>query len=385
MSEVTPLGLMLWYWGRSGGGPRYTLELARALKAVDGVTLSLCVSAQSDLAEEFRALAVPTLEIDTYTSVTDCLKRSLTLPRLRRRFADFIQSNAVEVVDSTMTHLWSRLVAPTVRKRGAKLLCTVHDATLHPGEDGPLKTWFYRPLPTADAYVALTNAVAERLADVYGIARARITVLPHGALPYSTRSEALPSPSIGPLRILFIGRILPYKGLDRLVEACVLLRASGCKLDLTIAGTGSIAPAVMSKAREVGARIENRWIADAEFGTFLQAADVVVLPYVEASQSGVIPAAFSAGVTAVATPIGGLIEQVRDREDGLVTEDTTVASIARALRALADDRALLAKLRMGARARAGQEFAWPPIAASLVDLARAIVTKSSGPAVVGAS
>lgn len=378
-----PLGLMLWYWGRSGAGPRYTLELARALKAVDGVTLSLCVSAQSDLAEEFRALAVPTLEIDTYTSVTECLCNSLTLPWLRRRFADFIQSNSVDVVDSTMTHLWSRLVAPVVRKSGAKLLCTVHDASLHPGENGPLKTWFYQPLPNADAYVVLTNAVAGRLADVHGIARARITVVPLGSLAYSA-SRAPPAPVGGPLRILFIGRILPYKGLDRLVDACTLLRASGRELQLTIAGTGSIAPAVMSKARELGARIENRWIADAEFGEFLQAADVVALPYVEASQSGVIPAAFAAGVTVVATPIGGLMEQVRNGEDGLVTDDTGVPSITRALRALADDRALLARLKAGAGVRARQELAWPPIAARLTDLARALMAKPPATAAAGA-
>lgn len=383
MNHVKPLGLMLWYWGRTGAGPRYTLELGRALKALDGVALSLCVSAQSDLAEEFRALAVPTLEIDTYTSVADCLRNSLALPRLRRRFADFIRSNSVHVVDSTMTHLWSRLVAPVVRSSGAKLLCTVHDATLHPGEGGLLKTWFYQPLPTADAYLALTNAVAERLATVHGIARARIAVAPLGALAYAATREAPPSPAGGPLRILFIGRILAYKGLDRLVDACTLLRASGCELDLTIAGTGTIEPAVMIKARELGARIENRWIADAEFGSFLHAADVVALPYVEASQSGVIPAAFAAGVTAVATPIGGLMEQVRNGEDGLVTADTGVASIARALRALADDRALLARLKAGAGARARQDLAWPPIAARVAGLARDMVTKPPVTAAVG--
>jgi len=377
MIQAAPLRLMLWYWGRTGAGPRYTLELARALRDVDGVEPSLCVSAQSELASELHALDLPALEIQTYGNGRECVGRTLGVPALRRRVAAFIRQTGVQVVDSTMTHLWSRFVAPAVTASGAKLLCTVHDATLHPGEDGRLRAWLYAPLPSATRYLALTHAVADRLAAVHRIARGDIDVLPLGALSYSSSGAPRALAGQGRLRVLFIGRILPYKGLDRLVEACAVLRAEQRPVDLVIAGTGAIDAATRARAVDLGARIENRWIEEAEFGGFLHDADVVALPYVEASQSGVVPAAYAAGVTAIATPVGGLPEQVHDGADGLVTRDTSVGAIAAALRALVDDRALLERLRRGALARAAADLAWPPIARRLTDIARAALASPS--------
>ena len=54
------LRLMLWHWGRHGGGPRYTLELARALARLPEVEPHLSISRQCEIADDFRALGLPT-------------------------------------------------------------------------------------------------------------------------------------------------------------------------------------------------------------------------------------------------------------------------------------------------------------------------------------
>ena len=79
----------------------------------------------------------------------------------------------------------------------------------------------------------------------------------------------------------------------------------------------------------------------------------MVLPYLEASQSGVIPAAFAAGRPVVVTPVDGLVEQVRDGVNGVVAGAATAEALADALRRLAADPALLATCTAGARDSVG--------------------------------
>jgi glycosyltransferase involved in cell wall biosynthesis len=59
-----------------------------------------------------------------------------------------------------------------------------------------------------------------------------------------------------------------------------------------------------------GVKVENRWVPECEVSTILNWSDVVVLPYREASQSGIAPTALAAGRRVVATRVGGLLEQL---------------------------------------------------------------------------
>src|SRR5208282_4726743 len=68
---------------------------------------------------------------------------------------------------------------------------------------------------------------------------------------------------------------------------------------------------VLATLRELpGVAVENRWIPEEELGPLLAWADAIVLPYREASQSGVAAAAITAGRLVVATEVGGLVEQL---------------------------------------------------------------------------
>ncbi len=75
-----PLRLMLWHWGRRGGGPRYTMELARALARRPGLELHLSLSRQSDLFAETDTLGLPSFHVDTYTGLPGFLARSRCCP-----------------------------------------------------------------------------------------------------------------------------------------------------------------------------------------------------------------------------------------------------------------------------------------------------------------
>jgi glycosyltransferase involved in cell wall biosynthesis len=75
--------------------------------------------------------------------------------------------------------------------------------------------------------------------------------------------------------------------------------------------------------------------------------DVVVVSSTEASQSGVITVAFAAGRPVIATPVGGMSEQVVDGRTGILADSVSGAAIAQAMRRLIVDPKLLATLEEG--------------------------------------
>ena len=121
-------------------------------------------------------------------------------------------------------------------------------------------------------------------------------------------------------RLSFLGRILSYKGLDILCEAFRKLRADGLPVELEIAGEGKLPNSAVRLIGTPGVVIRNEFIPEERDCCVLSRATVLVAPYVEASQSGVIPLAFAHGVPVVCNSVGGLVEQVIDGTNGLVTE-----------------------------------------------------------------
>jgi glycosyltransferase involved in cell wall biosynthesis len=133
-----------------------------------------------------------------------------------------------------------------------------------------------------------------------------------------------------PYRLLFFGRLLPYKGLDQLLEAARLLDRQGIEVTLRVVGQGPLA----LPDPPPNVRIERRWVAEEEIPGLFAETDLVVLPYQEASQSGVLPIAQHLGVPSVVTPVGGLLEQVAFGRTGFVAADTSAAALAATIAAI---------------------------------------------------
>ena len=363
------LRILLWHWGRRGAGPRYTLELARALMRYPEAEIHLSVSRECELIPEFRALNLPMLEVRTYSNAPSALFSSLNILSTRKKFARYLAENRIDIVNSTMSHYWSRFITSSVKSSGAALLNTVHDAVLHPGEDGGLKSWFFQPFSDADGYIAFSHHVARQLSGLHNIPPEKIAVIPLAPLsdpvfPCANRADN------DHLRLLFFGRILPYKGLERLIEAYALLRREGVPITLQITGAGDMRKLMPLVNGLPGIGIHNHWVPETKMGSVFASADVIVLPYLESSQSGIVASAFAAGVPAIATPIGGLPEQITDGINGLIAADTSPTALAQAIRRLAEDDALLSHLRQGALHTVQQQYSWDVVSTGVIALSR---------------
>lgn len=337
---------MLLYWGRRGALSRFTLELARVATSVADVQTSVSVSRQNEAFASFAPVGDALFPVDTFRSAPGALLGARRLLAVRRALAARLAHDRTDAVIALMPHVWTQLVLDVVRNAGARYVTVVHDAVPHPGERGrALHRWLLREAEAADHVVTLSHAVAAQLARTSRVPADRIAT---SFLPDITYSQAEPfaRPDGDDFRLLFFGRVLPYKGLERLVTAVEQLRASGRRISLGVYGEGHL-EGLDARLRGVRATVVNRWIGEGEVADIFAQHDAVVLPHTEASQSGVAAAAFGAGVPVVALPVGGLIEQVRHGETGLLAARADVPALVETLATLADSPALQRRLRTG--------------------------------------
>jgi glycosyltransferase involved in cell wall biosynthesis len=176
------------------------------------------------------------------------------------------------------------------------------------------------------------------------------------------------APSDRPL-LLFCGFVRPYKGLDILLDALPLVLAQQ-PVHLLVAGEfwdgeGSYRQQISRLHLDEHVSIDNRYIPDEELSAYLQAADVVVLPYRTATQSAIVQLAFGHGRPVITTNVGGLAEAVEHGRTGLVVPPEDVEALAGAINGffkgnlspVLSDRASLSDNR----------FSWTRLVQSLVE------------------
>ena len=130
-------------------------------------------------------------------------------------------------------------------------------------------------------------------------------------------------------------------------------------------GSGPESDALAALRDQPCVTVENRWVAEEEIAGVIAWADLLVLPYREASQSGAAAVAVAAGRWVVATRVGGLMEQLAG-EPTAVACDPDAGSLAAALRDLIETKP------PAPPPGAGAGSAWTDLAAALVRCAGTI-------------
>jgi glycosyltransferase involved in cell wall biosynthesis len=253
------------------------------------------------------------------------------------------------------------------------LVTTVHDIFRHPGDqqnifgaDYTKRIAFYR----SQQIIVHAELLKQTLQQKFKIAERRIKVLPHGELGslYQRRSQNNNIPE-EPCTLLFFGRVWPYKGLKYLLEAMPLINASFPEVKLIIAGKGEdlnqyFPPGCTAPNIE----ILNEFIPPEMVASIFHRSKIVVLPYIEASQSGVVSLAYGLGKLVVASAIGGLQEVIQAGEDGLLVPPGDATALATAVIHLLSDSKLQQSLQIAVQKRCQQDLNWKNIAAHTVEI-----------------
>ena len=291
----------------------------------------------------------------------DALRSTQYAVQTLSRLLQELQPN---VTHFTGPHLWNPLLLRRLRRAGIPTIHTLHDLDPHPGSPyGPLlHLWNGAVLRYADHILVHGQRYKERLA------RYPITYLSllHLFLGYELSSKfevsdhepelpaplpLSPSPSLpfsSTLTVLFFGRLEIYKGVTILLEAWARYKAMGGSGALLLAGSGDL-PALWPGDLPPDTEFHNRRIEDAEALQLFQRCSLVVLPYIGATQSALIPAAYAFGKPVIATCSGALPEYVVEGETGWLVPPGDPPALAATLSTALSDPARLAAMGKAGR------------------------------------
>src|SRR5262245_5183722 len=339
-----PRRIMFHYWGRRGAAQQLTLEVARAALAEPEIATTISVSRQGELFGAFKEFGSALVAFDTFSSNLGALSSSWRIPLIRRRMYDELRGRRIEAVIDLMPHVWSPFVTAVIRRAGALYVPIVHDAMPHPGDRTGWANWLIgRSTANADLVITLSDAVARELLSSGRVERPKLRTLFLPDLSYFRGRAGRGCQRSTPKRLLFLGRIIKYKGLSLLLDALEILRKENVTVTLGVFGEGDIGEDC-PRLLMFDAEVVNRWLTSDEIADVLARFDVVVLPYLEASQSGVAATAFGAGLPVVATPVGALVEQVTHGHNGILAQSCSAVDLALAIRLLVLDAPLYDRL-----------------------------------------
>ena len=273
-----------------------------------------CIQQANGLAGECDLLLMlPEEDAQEYQPLLDpaVRYRPFKKPRLRQPLRQFAVITALlqqirrfrpDVIHFQNGHLWFNFALPWLKSY--PIVMTIHNPRHHVGDHTSMKTpqsvldYGFR---RADQVIVHGELLKRTVITDLGIASHKVHVIPHVSL-----GAIDPPPPAAPdlQRILFFGRIWKYKGLEYLIHAQPLINAAMPNARIVIAGQGDdFEPYRRMMPQPDRFEVHNRHISAADRDALFRQATVVVLPYIEATQSGVIHFANSYEKPVIATRI----------------------------------------------------------------------------------
>lgn len=356
-------------FARRGGMLHFHAELANAL-AEQTAVLSLGLS---DAGDEYYSERVIRFQTNAGRGALGSVLTALN-PATWIRIIRWLRGTRPDIIHIAAAHEWNPLIAVISRAMGKPLIYTVHDPIAHKGAPARMRVSNWILLRLSDALVVLTRYGCEQL-TAQGFTAKKIHTIPHGI--YSFLHKGTLSRSAQENNILYFGRIEPYKGLEDLLVAFQSISAALPGWKLLIAGSGRLPPAVLAQhARQV--EVVNRYLSDGEVADLLQRARIVVLPYREATQSGVVAAAYAFGRPVIVTRVGGLPEMVVSGKTGLVIPPNDPKALARAIQRLARDPRHLRRMGREALRIGSTRWSWERVAQAHMAMYNAVLAGGTG-------
>ena len=255
----------------------------------------------------------------------------------------------------------------------ARLVYTAHNALPHEQK-------FWQPFTARLWYLiidhvhVLSHHTAAVLTARFGVDASRITHAPHGSYDRFLRDH--PPAAVQTTRtrlklkpeekmVLYFGLIRPYKGVDRLIDAASFLPngvrvviAGGCGEPLL----GQLRERIATSSAKDKILFLHGFVNNQDMSDYMEAADVVVFPYLHIYQSGALLQAMTFGKTVVVSDLAGFREYVQHDATGWVSNTSDPRAFAADIELLLNDPARAARIGAGAKDACAHEFSWDRIA-----------------------
>ncbi len=338
----------------------YASRLALGLSAFHTVQLHLCApNASNELSQSLfeRLKSNVDLHLHPQHARKYMLVHGAKIARIIRRFSPDI----IHAQEAAGWTLWSTLMQ--LYPRSAKFVLTVHDPSPHMGSDTKIRRrsqWANTHLRLkADAVLVHGQHSVDDMTNLLPAILKRVHTIGHGILgdlTYETDSHKNGY-------FLFFGRIQAYKGLGILIEAAHILNKKQLDFKVKIAGNGPD----LKQYHDIILQsdyldVEDKYIPEEELSALFGNAKAVIMPYLEATQSGVAALAISAKKPLIASSVGAIPEVIKHEENGLLVPPDDPIALADAMERILCDAELGEKLSHGAALTADTILNWDVIA-----------------------
>jgi len=300
-----PKALAILYWGRRGGGLELFNQLVRDAKLEN---LQVFDSSRPVIYQNsYPPRQVSSLNVHRWL-------------KARRNFKSQIVQQDVKTVIIVMASPWDIMLGKQLMKSNVDVIRIIHDGKPHPGEWFPTRFWIRWLTKDCSRIFTLSAFVANQLERFYSVDPSKITIsqFPRPVIDLDKMVERVPQVK---KRVLLIGRGKKYQGQELLEKAWDLIDQEN--IELVIAGKG-----FKPNHNLKNVVYKNWWMTNEEIVQEISSSDLVVFPYLEASQSGTIPICIELGVPVLITDVGGLREQIINSVNAFVCDGTSSESLA---------------------------------------------------------
>ncbi|MFC1969668.1 glycosyltransferase family 4 protein [Chloroflexota bacterium] len=269
--------------------------------------------------------------------------------------------------------------------KGYPLVGTFHDVRRHLGEESLrvdfLRYWVRK---CSDEIIVHGEKLKEQMVKEFNVPAEKVHAIHIGEheVAQFKKYERADLKEDGNL-ILFFGRIYEYKGLEYLIKAEPLITKEVPDARIIIAGAGEDFKKYedMMGNRRDRFIVHNYHIPYKEGAELLQRSSVVVLPYIDASQSGVVPTAYGFKKPVVVTDVGSVPEAVEEGKTGFIVPPRDSEALARAVIRLLRDEKLRRQMGENAYQKLKEDFSWDNIARRTIEVyKKAIEARRKGKA-----
>lgn len=246
------------------------------------------------------------------------------------------------------------------------VVVTIHGGdvfSLKSGAMSRFKTWTLRH---ASAVVVNSSATQKKATKLFS--GKKYPIIPMGVdiknlqpLPKKPRVAG------APLRLLYVGRLAPEKGVRYLLDALQIAQKNDISVTLAIAGTGSEEKALKAQAKNLGISKNVTflgWVPHAEYPKIFAKNDVFVGPSIIADNGWqeafglVFAESLALNTPVIATKTGGIPDIVTNGKNGILVPERDAKALAEAIKKLAGDHKYLEKLAKNSRAAVIKKFSW---------------------------
>lgn len=290
----------------------------------------------SDIAEHWKiSYIIPYLNDCVSASfVNHPTNKSLSFDSVRRAFnlaslLEKIKPDYVHLDDFSLRQVG---LLPWFVLRRNSVILNVHDPKPHSGEGDVKKKIFATILyKLVGRYLCMSDYSAAILRGIVTTSKKVFTIklLPYTVYQHFKKNQDTP---LG-RSVTFVGRLSPYKGINLFVEAYKrLYEKQGCNYDFVIAGkavSGYDLSNILPEQYE-HLVVKDKHLSNEEIVEIVQNSAVIVCPYLDATQSGVLMMAFALKKPVIVTPVGGLPEYVKNK-NGIVAASTTADALENAI------------------------------------------------------